>query len=174
MAANRRLRSRVVSFPQQRAITLGLERDLDRGRARRYVAAAFPTPRHHQAPRRIDLAMLAGRDVREGSTARFGIHGPVLEMKVSKLDPDRQVRCTTAGGFPEWQGTTVTWEITPHEHGGHEVWFSHEGWPEKLPARPGVGQLHVGPHRRPVEEVRGVGQAGPVLPLRAPLQFATP
>jgi uncharacterized protein YndB with AHSA1/START domain len=72
---------------------------------------------------------------REGSTAKFGFHGPVLEMKVAKLEPGKLVRWDTAGGFDQWKGTSVTWEIKPHEHGGHEVWFSHDGWPRELPAR---------------------------------------
>lgn len=67
-----------------------------------------------------------------GSVARFGFGGPVLEMKIEELKPGKLVRWSTHGGFPEWKGTTVTWEIAPAE-GGSEVKFSHEGWPAQLP-----------------------------------------
>src|SRR5438445_13865195 len=43
-----------------------------------------------------------------GSTARFGFHGPVLEMRVEELKPAKD--------------------------GGNEVVFNHEGWPEAVPA----------------------------------------
>src|SRR2546429_469224 len=48
----------------------------------------------------------------------------------------RGVRWSTKGGFPEWSGTTVTWDIKPAKDGGEgrEVTFNHEGWPEELPA----------------------------------------
>ena len=74
---------------------------------------------------------------RVGATAKFGFHGPALEMKVDSLEPGRLVRWSTTDGFPDWEGTTVTWEIKPAEVGGNEVWFSHDGWraglaPEEL------------------------------------------
>jgi uncharacterized protein YndB with AHSA1/START domain len=71
---------------------------------------------------------------REGSTAKFGFHGPVLEMKVDKLAPGKLVSWSTAGGFDDWNGTTVTWEIKPAKDGGNEVWFNHEGWSKEKPA----------------------------------------
>ena len=70
-----------------------------------------------------------------GSIARFGFHGPVLEMKVDELTPGKRVRWSTKGGFPEWTGTTVTWEIKPGKDGAHEVLFKQEGWPEQLAAQ---------------------------------------
>lgn len=69
-----------------------------------------------------------------GSIAKFGFHGPVLEMKVDELEPGKRVRWSTSNGFPEWKGTTVTWDIKPAKDGGNEVVFNHEGWPEDLPA----------------------------------------
>ena len=68
-----------------------------------------------------------------GSVAKFGFHGPVLEMTVDELTPGKRVRWSTRGGFPEWNGTTVTWDIKPAKSGGQEVTFNHEGWPEDLP-----------------------------------------
>lgn len=68
-----------------------------------------------------------------GSIAKFGFHGPVLEMKVEELSPGKRVTWSTAGGFPEWEGTRVTWEIKPGKDGAQDVLFNHEGWPESLP-----------------------------------------
>ena len=68
---------------------------------------------------------------RVGSIAKFGFGGPRLEMKVEELKPGKLVKWSTAGGFPGWEDTTVTWEIKPAKDGGHEVHFSHAGWPAK-------------------------------------------
>jgi uncharacterized protein YndB with AHSA1/START domain len=72
-------------------------------------------------------------EAKVGSIARFGFGGPRLELKVEELKPDTLVRWSTLGGFPEWAGTTITWEIGRSEHGGSEVKFSHAGWPSELP-----------------------------------------
>jgi uncharacterized protein YndB with AHSA1/START domain len=71
-----------------------------------------------------------------GSIAKFGFHGPQLEMKVDELKPGKLVRWSMHAPFPGWEGTTVTWEILPAKEGaGHEVTFNHAGWPAKtLPA----------------------------------------
>ena len=68
-----------------------------------------------------------------GSLAQFGFGGPRLEFKVEELEPGRLVRWSSHGGFPEWVGTTVIWEIGPAEKGGSEVKFTHAGWPEEIP-----------------------------------------
>ena len=68
-----------------------------------------------------------------GSIAQFGFGGPRLELKVEELEPGRLVRWSNHGGFPEWVGTTVIWEIGPAEKGGSEVKFTHAGWPTELP-----------------------------------------
>src|SRR5438128_11001712 len=44
-----------------------------------------------------------------GTVARFGYHGPVLEMKADALEPGKRVRRSPHGGFTECDGTTVTW-----------------------------------------------------------------
>lgn len=69
-----------------------------------------------------------------GSVAKFGFHGPVLEMRVDELTPGKRVKWSTVGGFPEWNGTSVTWDIKPGKDGAHEVLFDHSGWPSALPA----------------------------------------
>jgi len=68
-----------------------------------------------------------------GSIAKFGFGGPTLELKVAELKPGKLVRWSEAGGFPGWEGTSITWEIVPAKVGGQEVRFSHAGWPEALP-----------------------------------------
>ena len=68
-----------------------------------------------------------------GSISRFGFHGPVLEMRVDELTPGKRVRWSTSGGFPEWTGTSVTWDIKPAKNGGNHVTFNHHGWPDELP-----------------------------------------
>jgi uncharacterized protein YndB with AHSA1/START domain len=73
-------------------------------------------------------------EAKVGSTARFGFHGPVLEMKVDELKPGKRVRWSTAGGFPEWKDTFVEWDIRPGKDGAHDVLFNHAGWPAELPA----------------------------------------
>jgi uncharacterized protein YndB with AHSA1/START domain len=68
-----------------------------------------------------------------GSIAQFGFGGPNLQLKVEELKPGALVRWSNHGGFPEWGGTTVIWEIGPAEKGGSEVRFTHTGWPAELP-----------------------------------------
>ncbi|HVH64183.1 MAG TPA: SRPBCC domain-containing protein [Candidatus Dormibacteraeota bacterium] len=84
--------------------------------------AGFWTPDSHAEPK-------------VGSIARFGFHGPVLELKIEELTPGKRVRWSTHGGFDAWKGTTVVWEIEPGKNGTHDVLFSHEGWPDQLPAK---------------------------------------
>ncbi|HSS92716.1 MAG TPA: SRPBCC domain-containing protein [Candidatus Dormibacteraeota bacterium] len=68
-----------------------------------------------------------------GSIAKFGFGGPELELTVDELKPGKLVRWTNPGGFPGWEGTTITWEIVPAKAGGQEVRFSHAGWPTAVP-----------------------------------------
>ena len=79
----------------------------------------------------VDVALPHAPKV--GSIAKFGFGRPKLELKVAELKPGKLVRWSDAGGFPGWEGTTITWEIAPSKDGGQEVRFSHAGWPEKLP-----------------------------------------
>lgn len=68
-----------------------------------------------------------------GSIAKFGFGGPRLELRVDELQSSRLVRWSTHDGFPQWVGTTITWELGRAEDGGTEVKFSHGGWPAELP-----------------------------------------
>ena len=49
-------------------------------------------------------------EARTGSLARFGFHGPVLEMTVEELVPGKKVRWSTRGGFDEGRGVPFTKE----------------------------------------------------------------
>jgi uncharacterized protein YndB with AHSA1/START domain len=70
-----------------------------------------------------------------GSEARFGFKGaPVpLRMRVDRIEPN-EVAWTCHGDFPFWEGTTVTWSLSPEEdHGGTRVFFRHVGFPDEQP-----------------------------------------
>src|ERR671918_1763544 len=59
------VREVVVPEPDERALAVGLERDLDPARPRRHGVlplAALPAPREHDAFRRVDLQVLAAGD----------------------------------------------------------------------------------------------------------------
>jgi uncharacterized protein YndB with AHSA1/START domain len=71
-----------------------------------------------------------------GTEARFGFQGaPMnLRMRVDALDRPHEVRWTCLGDFPYWEGTTVTWSLSPEpEHGGTRVLFRHAGFPDDEP-----------------------------------------
>jgi hypothetical protein len=70
-----------------------------------------------------------------GSEARFGFAGaPMpLRMRVDRIDDDGVV-WTCLGDFPFWEGTGVTWSLTPEvEHGGTNVLFEHSGLADTQP-----------------------------------------
>lgn len=69
-----------------------------------------------------------------GSISKFGFHGPVLQMSVDELNPGKRVKWSMVDGFPEWSGTSVTWDIKPGKDGAHDVLFDHSGWPAAMPA----------------------------------------
>lgn len=64
-----------------------------------------------------------------GSVARFGFpQSPVdQKMRVEALEPGRRVAWTALGDFPNWEGTTLSWEMTPSET-GTRIMFRHGGW----------------------------------------------
>jgi uncharacterized protein YndB with AHSA1/START domain len=71
-----------------------------------------------------------------GTEARFGFReAPVpLRMRVDRIEPN-EVGWTCLGDFPFWDGTTVTWSLSPKEedHGGTRVLFRHAGFPDEQP-----------------------------------------
>lgn len=70
-----------------------------------------------------------------GSEARFGFQdAPMpLRMRVDRIEPN-EVAWTCRGDFPFWEGTTVTWFLSPEEeHDGTRVLFRHAGFPDEQP-----------------------------------------
>jgi uncharacterized protein YndB with AHSA1/START domain len=72
-----------------------------------------------------------------GSVASFDFAGaPVqLKMRIDRLDEPKEVEWTCLGDFPMWEGTKVSWSLSPEEeHGGTRVLFTHTGFPDEQPA----------------------------------------
>jgi uncharacterized protein YndB with AHSA1/START domain len=68
-----------------------------------------------------------------GSIATFGFGGPTQRMRVDELVPGKRVRWTGLADFPNWGGTTVSWDISQVENGETSVLFRHGDWPDSLP-----------------------------------------
>ena len=71
-----------------------------------------------------------------GSVAVFRFTGaPVdLKMRIDGLEPSKRVAWSCQGDFPHWEGTTVTWEMSPSAQGPRiTVLFRHEGWGPDYP-----------------------------------------
>ena len=64
------------------------------------------------------------------SVSRFAF-GPEYfkEMKVEELKPYSKVKWLCIKGYEEWIGTTVTFELEPHQKGA-TLFFHHDGWKE--------------------------------------------
>src|SRR6266516_3938610 len=69
---------------------------------------------------------------RVGSIATFGFGGPSQRMRVDELNPRKRVKWTALADFPNWHGTTVTWDISPAENGETGVLFRHADWPASV------------------------------------------
>jgi uncharacterized protein YndB with AHSA1/START domain len=70
---------------------------------------------------------------RVGGKAEFGFeHGRmVFRMRIEKLDPGRCVIMRCHGDDPEWNGTTLTWDIIKNDTGDDlTLRFVHSGWRE--------------------------------------------
>jgi uncharacterized protein YndB with AHSA1/START domain len=68
-----------------------------------------------------------------GSIAKFAF-GPnyFKEMEVVELQPKSTVRWRCISGYEEWVGTTITFELQPHDK-GTLLSFHHDGWKEYTP-----------------------------------------
>ena len=68
-------------------------------------------------------------DDKVGGKAEFGFdrRGMVFRMNIEKLDPARRVVWSCQGDHPEWNGTLLTWEVTP-QNGGTTLRFIQSGW----------------------------------------------
>jgi len=71
----------------------------------------------------------AKADDRQGGKAEFGFErrGMVFRMNIEKLDPGKQVIWICHGDHPEWNGTTLTWNIERDET-ATMLRFRHSGW----------------------------------------------
>jgi uncharacterized protein YndB with AHSA1/START domain len=48
----------------------------------------------------------------------------LIKMEVTGLEPGKKVSWNLIQGVPDWEGTRVTWDLTPDEH-GTKVLFGH-------------------------------------------------
>ena len=64
-----------------------------------------------------------------GSISSFGFGGPTQRMRVDELKPGTRVKWTALADFPNWDGTTVTWDISTAEDGETGLLFRHADWP---------------------------------------------
>jgi len=68
-------------------------------------------------------------DERAGGKAQFGFdnRGMIFRMNIDKLDPGKRVVWSCHGDHPEWNGTILSWELTPQD-GGTILRFTQSGW----------------------------------------------
>jgi uncharacterized protein YndB with AHSA1/START domain len=73
-------------------------------------------------------------DYAQGGELTFGFaEAPArLPMRVVRLNPPTEVAWDCTGGFPYFEGTSVTWSIEPSEHGAR-VLFRHTDFPDEQP-----------------------------------------
>lgn len=66
-----------------------------------------------------------------GGKAEFGFdkRGMVFRMNIDQLEPTKRVVWSCRGDHPEWNGTVLTWDMTPH-NGGTTLRFTQSGWKE--------------------------------------------
>jgi uncharacterized protein YndB with AHSA1/START domain len=55
-----------------------------------------------------------------------------LPIRVSRLEPPTEIAWDCPGGFPYWEGTSVSWSLRSSEH-GTKVVFRHTGFPDDEP-----------------------------------------
>lgn len=77
----------------------------------------------------------------QGSEAVFTFEGGMVEMKmkVAELDaPDRVAWQVLDPAPPEWEGTTITFDISEAEDGGSSLLFGHRGWKSTAGSYPSI------------------------------------
>ncbi len=62
-----------------------------------------------------------------GSVSRFAFGDYFKEMKIEELQPYSKVKWLCLKGYEEWIGTTITFELEPHQKGA-TLFFHHDGW----------------------------------------------
>jgi uncharacterized protein YndB with AHSA1/START domain len=105
---------------------------------------------------------------RVGSIATFGFGGPTQRMRIDELKPGKHVKWTALADFPNWDGTTVSWEISPAEHGETSVLFRHADWPVSV-SQDDLGSINY-VWGQVVERLKEYTETGKPTPLFA---FAT-
>jgi uncharacterized protein YndB with AHSA1/START domain len=70
-----------------------------------------------------------------GSVATFQFPtAPVpCKLRIDALEKGKRVAWTCEGDFPNWKGTTVTWDLGESPNAQTRVMFRHGGWPEWYP-----------------------------------------
>ena len=73
-------------------------------------------------------------DEAQGGELTFGFsEAPVrLPIRVARVEPPTEIAWDCPGGFPFWQGSSVSWSLEPSEH-GTKVVFRHTGLPDDQP-----------------------------------------
>ena len=68
-------------------------------------------------------------DEKTGGKAEFGFdkRGMVFRMKIETLEPGKRVVLSCHGDHPEWDGTLLTWDVSP-ENDGTILRFTHSQW----------------------------------------------
>ncbi|HJT73135.1 MAG TPA: SRPBCC domain-containing protein [Chitinophaga sp.] len=67
-------------------------------------------------------------EAKQGSIARFQFGSTdFLEMEVDELVPNKWVKWRCTGGAEEWIGSTISFELLPHDK-GTILFFHHDGW----------------------------------------------
>jgi uncharacterized protein YndB with AHSA1/START domain len=89
------------------------------------VYAALTTPKGLRSWWTADVRA----DEKVGGNAEFGFskRAAVFRMKIEKLAPYTQVVWSCFGDNPEWDGTTLTWNIG-RENDATVLRFTHGGW----------------------------------------------
>ncbi len=64
-----------------------------------------------------------------GSIMKFSFGDYHKEIKIEELKPYSKVKWLCLKAFPEWIGTTLTFELEPHAKGS-VLFFHHDGWKE--------------------------------------------
>jgi uncharacterized protein YndB with AHSA1/START domain len=67
-----------------------------------------------------------------GGKAEFGFEKRqvIFRMTIERLDPGRCVIMNCHGDPPEWNGTTLRWDVVSDDDGTTRLRFTHAGWRE--------------------------------------------
>ncbi|TMC26576.1 MAG: SRPBCC domain-containing protein [Chloroflexi bacterium] len=103
-----------------------------------------------------------------GSIASFGFGGPTQRMRIDELVPGKRVKWTGLNDFPNWDKTTVSWDIAAAEKGETSVTFRHADWPATV-SQDDLGSINY-TWGLVVERLKQYAESGKPNPLFA---FAT-